>query len=104
MHFLLQKALSLLFLATPGLSTPVQQSPLSPSCHSEVGTISEIDLAADAVFGYQGPGVYHILSAVDRYQVSLGSEGSGDGVPVELWYANSVLFVSVYIRTFNEDL
>lgn len=85
MQFSLQKALSLLFLASPGLSTPVQQSPLLLSCQSEVGTSSGNDQHAAVHYGYQGPGVYHIIGVSDHYQLSLGGVDSGDGAPAVVW-------------------
>lgn len=93
MHLSLQK-----ILASSGLLTSVQQqSYLAPSCHSEVDAISKLD---EPHFGYQGPGVYHLLSVVDRFQLSLGSESSDDGVPAVVWYAFLTLFVFVYITQF----
>ena len=96
MHFSSHKALSFLFFAAPGLLTPLQQSPLQLPCHSEVDTVSGIDQNTDVHFGYQGPGVYHLLGSADRYQLSLGSDGSGDGYPAVVWYVLSILLVYVY--------
>lgn len=85
MHFSLEKALSLLFLASPGLLTPIQQSSFFLSCHSEVGTSSGNDQHTTVHYGYQGPGVYHIIGVSDHYQLSLGDVGSGDGAPAVVW-------------------
>lgn len=76
-------------LTSSNLFTSVQQISLQPSSsHSEVNAISnsEVHENAEPHFGYQGPGVYHLLSLVDRYQLSLGNQGSGDGVSTVVWY------------------
>lgn len=91
MHLSLQK-----ILASSGLLTSVQQSYLAPSCHSEVDAILKPD---EPHFGYQGPGVYHLVSVVDRFQLSLGSEGSSDGVPAVVWYALNLNFVRLRLHT-----
>lgn len=95
MHFVMQKLFSLLILVSSGLSSPFQQahlrfssalsSPLRLPCHSDVGIISENDRINDVEYGYQGPGVYHITSQADLFNLVPGTSGFSDEVPVAVW-------------------
>lgn len=86
MLFSLQKLFSILALVAPGLLSPVQQDPLQLTCTSNAGTISGYDLTQDVEYGYKGPGVYHITSLADHYNLVVGDTGTGEGVPVVMWY------------------
>lgn len=87
MHFSLQKAFSLIMLASPGLLfSPLQQALLRFSCDSDVDSISDNGLIRDIEFGYEGPGVYHIIGGGDYYNLALDDVGSGDGATAVVWY------------------
>lgn len=89
MYFSSQKVLSLLILGSPGKFSPVQQTALPPNSNSDVGPLRDHNGISDVEYGYKGPGVYHITSSNDRYNLARGHNGSGssgDGAPVVVWY------------------
>lgn len=83
MYLSSQKVISLLILSSPVKFSPVQQTPNS---NSGVGTIQDQNLIRDVEYGYKGPGVYHITSSNDLFNLALGNNGSGNGDPVVVWY------------------
>ena len=80
MRFSQQKAFLLFSFASLGLCSPLQQSLLRLPC------LFGVDEITDVQYGYQGPGVYNIVSKADYYNLALGSEGSADGVSPVVWY------------------
>lgn len=86
MYLSSQKVFSLLILSSPVKFSPVQQTPLPPNFNSGVGTIQDHNLIRDVEYGYKGPGVYHITSSNDLFNLALGNNSSGNGDPVVVWY------------------
>lgn len=83
MYLSSQKVISLLILSSPVKFPPVQQTPDS---NSGVGTIQDQNQISDVEYGYKGPGVYHITSSNDLFNLALDNNGSGNGDPVVVWY------------------
>lgn len=86
MYFSSHLLFSLLILGSPGNLSPVKQTSLSFNCNSDVGTIQDHHLIRDIEYGYKGPGVYHLTSSSDLYNLVLGDSGNGNGAPVVVWY------------------
>ena len=86
MYFPSRILFSLLILGSPGNLSPVQQVSLSLNFNSDVGTTQDHHLTKDIEYGYKGPGVYHLTSSNDHYNLALGNSGIGNGDPVVVWY------------------
>ena len=85
MYCSLQKLLPL-FLTSHGLCWPFQHV-LPDWCTSDIYEITgKVRIVDDATrYGYEGPGIYNILSYADGFRASLGASGTGDGAAPVTW-------------------